>query len=143
MRRITRVTIGFIVLLWVIVLIANAGLGPRLFGFLDYVPGGDKTGHFLLMGMAAFLVNLSLNAARLRIGPLHVLVGSVGVAAVVTLEEFSQVFFASRTFDLTDLTADYVGILLFGWLATRIVAWRERRSAEVRRHDSQLITPNS
>ncbi|MCD4686722.1 MAG: VanZ family protein [Anaerolineae bacterium] len=126
MRRITRVTIAFIVLLWLIVFIANAGLGPRVFKFLKMVPGGDKTGHFLLMGTAAFLVNLSLNAARMQVGSLSLLRGSMLVAVAVTAEEFSQVFFASRGFSLIDLAADYAGILLFGWLAARIVAWRER-----------------
>lgn len=130
MRRITWITIAFIACLWLIVFIADAGLGGRVFQTLTRAPGGDKTGHFLLMGLAALMVNLSLNAARVQIGPLSLLRGSVLVAVVVTAEEFSQMFFASRGFSLIDLAADYAGILVFGWLAARIVGRRERAPSE-------------
>jgi len=39
------------------------------------------------------------------------------VVVIMTLEEFSQAFVSSRTFDLIDLTADYVGIICFSYLA--------------------------
>jgi len=39
------------------------------------------------------------------------------VAALVTLEEFSQLFFAYRSFSLLDLSCDYLGIWLGGRLA--------------------------
>jgi VanZ family protein len=39
------------------------------------------------------------------------------LALFIALEEGSQQFFATRTFDLLDLTASYVGVALGGWLA--------------------------
>ena len=52
-----------------------------------------------------------------KIWKLNLLVGSLIVALVVTLEEFSQLFIQYRSFDLTDLLFDYAGIFLFGQLA--------------------------
>ncbi len=43
--------------------------------------------------------------------------GSLIVALVVMLEEFSQLFIRYRSFDLTDLLFDYAGIFHFGQLA--------------------------
>ena len=40
---------------------SNLGAGSRLFGFIDRIPGRDKTGHFLLMG--------SLIRRGTRLGP--------------------------------------------------------------------------
>jgi VanZ family protein len=117
-------TLAFILFLLLIVIVADVGLGGTLFAFLDRVPGGDKTGHFLLMGTLALLVNLSLSAARITAFGAQWLKGSLIVAALVTMEEFSQLGLQWRGFSLIDLAADYAGILLFGWLAARIVARR-------------------
>jgi len=38
-------------------------------------------------------------------------------------EEFSQMFFVHRTFDLLDLTCNTCGILLLGWLAVPVASW--------------------
>jgi VanZ family protein len=57
-----------------------------------------------------------------------VLKGSAIVATVVTVEEFSQLFFRSRSFDLADLTADLLGIWVCGWLATKYLIWKRGRS---------------
>jgi VanZ family protein len=54
-----------------------------------------------------------------------VLKGSLIVAVIVTLEEFSQLFLHNRGFSLVDLAADYVGIILFGQLAAYINAQHE------------------
>jgi VanZ family protein len=115
-----RLTILFILFLIGVVLVADAGLGPKLFVFLDHIPGGDKTGHLALMGTLSFLVNRSLSAARTRVLSVRVLKGSLIVAVIVTLEEFSQLFLHNRGFSLVDLAADYVGIILFGQLAAYV-----------------------
>ena len=114
-KQLLWITIGFIILLIGIVIGANIGF--RGFRAFYTVPGGDKLGHFLLIGTLAFLVNASLGARRTRIGPLQPLLGSLLVALVVTAEEFSQIFLVHRSFDLLDLTADFVGILILGRLA--------------------------
>jgi VanZ family protein len=118
MIRIATVLFIFIVL-GIVVL---ADQGSALLSFVRDIPAGDELGHFVLMGTVSFLVNMSLSASRIKVLSWSVLKGSVFVVIVVTLEEFSQLFFKYRTFSLTDLACDYAGILLFGQLAIRLVA---------------------
>jgi VanZ family protein len=115
----------FVLFMISVVLAADVGLGSSLFVFLDHVPGSDKTGHFVLIGMLAFLVNMSLSAVRTRVFPVRVLRGSLIVAVIATLEEFSQLLLRNRGFSLIDLAADYAGIILFGQLAVTIAARRK------------------
>ena len=60
------ITIAFVVFLILVVVIANVGLGPMFFAFIYKVPGGDKLGHFLLMGALSFLVNTALKKKKSR-----------------------------------------------------------------------------
>ena len=126
--RVKTLTIVFVVFLVGIVIVANLGLGPVVFAFLRYIPGGDKTGHFVLMGMLSLLVNLSLGAKRVSVAGLPLLKGSLIVVAGVTLEELSQLLLKHRSFDLPDLAMDFLGIVAFGVLADHLV--RRRRVVE-------------
>jgi VanZ family protein len=121
-----RLTVVFILFILLIILIADLGLGPELFFFLPYIPGGDTTGHFVLIGLLAFLVNMTLRAAHVTVAGASLLKGSVIITIIVTLEEFSQLFLDNRGFSLVDLAADYAGILLFGWLAIQLTKRREK-----------------
>ncbi len=49
-----------------------------------------------------------------------ILLGTVIVAIVVVGEEFSQIWIPDRSFDLLDLTADFVGITAGNLVARRI-----------------------
>jgi VanZ family protein len=104
-----------------LIAVVDAGRGQQLPAWIAQVPAGDKWGHFLLFGGLAFLANVAMNGRRIRWGSLTMLKGSVVVLIPTVLEEFSQIFFRSRTFDLLDLVADFVGILLGGWLAGRVL----------------------
>ena len=99
-----------------------------LFRAVRQTPYGDKVGHFLLMGLFSLLVNLALSCRKIRMGRLSALVGSVIVALVVTVEEFSQIFVRYRRFDPADLLFDYAGIFLFGILASHLTKSRLRRA---------------
>lgn len=47
--------------------------------------------------------------------------GQLGILALlIGLEEFSQIFFPNRSFDLVDLAFSYLGVFFFSWLALRI-----------------------
>lgn len=111
----------FTLIIILIIIAADLGLGPFIFTFLNSIPGGDKTGHFVLMGILSFVVNLSLNVSKVRIFSIDVLKGSLIIAVAVTVEEFSQLFLEFRGFSLVDLFFDYAGIVIFGWLAERLV----------------------
>lgn len=88
--------------------------GTNFFTIIDKIPFGDKIGHFLLMGGFSLMLNLALEAKSFQIFQLRYLLGSLLVFGLVTIEEFSQIFVAGRTFDSQDLLFDYAGIFLFG-----------------------------
>lgn len=98
-----------------------------LFRIVRRTPYADKAGHFVLMGLFSLLLNLALSAKKIKVGNLSLLVGSLVVALVVTLEELSQIFVRYRTFDLVDLVFDYSGIFLFGQLASYLIKLRLER----------------
>lgn len=115
-----KLTIIYIIILLAIIAIVDHG-GSSVMNFIGKlvhtIPLGDKIGHFLLMGLLSFAVNLSLDGKKFRLFRFPVLIGSFCVFIVVTLEEYSQIFVDTRTFDGGDLIADYLGIFLFGQLA--------------------------
>lgn len=120
--RIKILTIVYILILAGIIVLADLK-GTSFFAFLQYIPYGDKVGHFCLMGMFAFLLNLTLRAKTISVWRFNYLLGSLIVATVVTLEEFSQIYISGRTFDLIDLLFDFAGIFIFGEIA-RFVYWK-------------------
>jgi VanZ family protein len=122
------ITSLYVVLLVVIVLLADHREYHTVFDAVRRIPGGDKLGHFLLMGLFSFLMNVSLSCRTVRISAARVLLGSAVVCAAVTLEEFSQIFVRYRTFDLVDLAFDYAGIWAFGRLALYVELRRGRCS---------------
>jgi VanZ family protein len=109
--------IAYFVFLAVVVYCADSHAHLRLFSFIRSIPGGDKCGHFLLMGGFTFLLNLSLSGRVVRFAGKTFLIGSILALTLITIEELSQRFIPYRTFDLLDLTADYLGVFVFGRLA--------------------------
>jgi VanZ family protein len=102
---------GFLAL---IVYLANQG---RLYDYVPNVndyPGADKICHFLLMGTMALLANLALGGRKIQLASKSLYLGSLIVLLLVTLEEFSQLFVSSRSFDLLDLSFDILGIYFLG-----------------------------
>ncbi len=114
------VAILFTVFIILVIVLADRGqLGP--IHFLYDFPYGDKLGHFILYG----LLNFFLTLAFLR--PLHrfdrkLVALSIGLilALLIGAEEYSQKFFANRTFDLIDLLASYLGLIVGGWAALKM-----------------------
>ena len=115
--------LGFLILL---VSLANRGIGCALFAAAGRMPHGDKLGHAVLMGLFAFLLNGAFRCRRAVIAGLPVLVGSLIAVVLVSAEELSQNFIATRGFEWLDLAANLVGIFLFGRLA--LVNRRLRRA---------------
>jgi hypothetical protein len=129
-RLILLLTIVFTIVIAWIVVIADIGLAPQLLNFIHSVPCGDLLGHFLLLGTLSLLVNLSTGAQTIRLAGAGVLLGSIVIAAIATLEECSQLWLEHRSFSLLDLAANYAGIILFGRLAKRLLdrGWIGRRA---------------
>lgn len=124
-RRIALIVAGVTVVLLVAIVIAadRQSLPVWLMGIYSR-PGGDKLGHFVLMGWLAFVVQLAVAAVRREPAPAGaralVARGTLVVAAVVALEELSQLAFLVRTPSLLDLAASLAGIACGAWLAGRV-----------------------
>ena len=105
----------------VIILADQNAIPPFIRALYDF-PNGDKLGHFILFGLLNFILT-STFLSRFEHNPKRVIL-SVGLilAAAIGAEEFSQQFFSARTFDLIDLTASYVGLIVGGW-----AAWKFRK----------------
>ena len=114
------IAVIYVFILAGIIFLADSN-GTSYFTFIKLLPFGDKIGHFCLMGMFSFVVNLALSARTFKIWKLSYLLGSLIVFSVVAAEEVSQIFVRGRTFDLTDLLADTVGIVIFGEIAGFLV----------------------
>lgn len=91
-----------------IVVTWDADQGGGWFGRINEIPHGDKLGHFSLMAIATFLSNIALRGRAVR----GVLLGSLVVFVLITLEEVRQHFVPTRSFSFGDLLANTVGIAL-------------------------------
>ncbi len=117
MTRLKVLILMYVVLIIGVIVLVDQGDYQYLLRWVYLIPFGDKVGHFFLVGFLAALANLWWDCACWQVGKFSLLKGSVIVATIMTLEEFSQYFIKTRTFDLGDLSCDYVGIFVFGYLA--------------------------
>ena len=102
----------FLFLLWIIYL-ANTGGSSIFFDLIRNLPFGDKIGHFGLFGVSTLLFNLATRCKTFNAVGINVYWGTIGVTIFVLIEELSQGFIDSRTLDIYDLLADFVGIFTF------------------------------
>ncbi len=107
---------GFAIFLAVLIVLADSGRGQSLFVLVRHLPGGDITGHFLLLGTMSLLLNAALRFKTFSWRGRNILWGTVLLLTIATLEESSQIFFVSRSFSWSDMAANTVGILVFGEL---------------------------
>lgn len=108
-------TILFILFMLVVILLADLGAIPEPIKLIYRFPNGDRIGHFVLYGILTFLVNTAF-PRRVHIGRINLFYGSAIIAVLATLEEFSQLLFSYRTFDLIDLSFTLLGIACADWL---------------------------
>ncbi len=83
-------------------------------------PYFDTILHFLLMGFAAFLGHLAFNKRKMKILNFPLPLVPIIISFFVLIEECLQKFSPNRSFDLTDLAADFCGIVLFTLLAEMV-----------------------
>ncbi len=111
------IAILFAVFLVALVILANLGLGSSFYSFIRIIPGGDKTGHFVLFGLMSFFLNSALDGKLINFHLLKMMKGSFILIVIITIEELSQYFIPTRTFSLLDLGASYLGVYCFGELS--------------------------
>jgi polysaccharide biosynthesis protein VpsQ len=103
----------------VLIILANTGnLG--ILAILYRIPFADKVGHFILYGILVLLINLTLFRSMPSQNRNWItLMSGATLALLIGLEELSQRSFSNRTFDLVDLSASYLGVIFFSWVAVK------------------------
>lgn len=86
--------------------------GNPIMGFIKGFKYGDKFAHLILIGTLAYCINYLLKFRTIKRFNQNLLVGTIGITIFITLEEFSQIWISTRTFDLIDLSANYLGIAI-------------------------------
>ncbi len=117
---------GFLVFLGYIIYLANTGQRSVFFDLVRAIPYGDKLGHFVLFGTLTALAVMATGFKKVSVGKAQLFLAVPIVSAVVLLEELSQGFFATRTFDLMDLLFDGLGIAVATLLLMRIETYTSR-----------------
>jgi VanZ family protein len=106
--------------LFVLLIIVLADMGKLGTLFLTRIPYADKAGHFILYGILTLLINLSLfRSLPLRTQKWLAVFSGLILAMLIGVEEFSQQYFSNRTFSLGDLSASYLGVIVFSWVAVK------------------------
>lgn len=121
-----RIAILFTIFILLVIILADLNRIPNFIKAIYDFPNGDKAGHFILFGLLSFFITL----ASLHSLPNHnpkLVALSIGLilALLIGLEEFSQKYFPSRTFDLIDLLASYIGVFVGGWIAAKVGTQRD------------------
>ncbi|MEM1247486.1 MAG: VanZ family protein [Acidobacteriota bacterium] len=101
-------------------LLASLGgqeVDARLGGLVAVVPGGDFTGHLLLMGACSFFTVRAFGSVRWRGRPLGAARIVIALLLVSLLDEGAQHWLAARTCSWSDALANTLGIVTFGGLA--------------------------
>lgn len=80
-------------------------------------PLKNKFSHLFSSGGFALIMNFFFRGRKVHFGKFPLYLGTVIVTLIITTEEFSQILFPLRSFDVLDLTFDWIGIHLFGNLA--------------------------
>lgn len=119
--RAKAITIVYVLILGMIVYAANQGTLSQYVTFYREIPFGDDLGHFFLMGILSFLATILSGSHRVSVARFRISTGPMVVFPIVFIEELSQMFIPTRTFSLSDLTADVLGIVTFAWLGLKFV----------------------
>ena len=114
--------LGFFIFISFIIYLADTADYNFAFRLIGHIPYGDKLMHGILYGIMALLLNYGLNYKSFK----TLQVGAVIVLTFAILEEISQYWIPSRTFDLGDLLADVIGVVLFSFIRFRQRADTER-----------------
>ncbi|MCP3669358.1 MAG: trypsin [Gammaproteobacteria bacterium] len=112
-RAVSLITLSYGLFIGWVIYLANTGQSSIFFQLVRAIPYGDKLGHLFLFGFLTLGLNVALKYKTFNLKQRGIYYGSTIVGIVVLLEELSQYFLPSRTFDFIDLGADIAGILLF------------------------------
>ncbi len=116
-----KIAVLFLIFIISVVILADTDHLPAFVRALYDFPYGDKLGHFILFGLLDFfLTRAFFSSFPSRPRGWVTLSISLILAFFIALEEYSQKYFASRTFSYLDLFAGFLGLLVGGWAAFKI-----------------------
>ena len=104
--------LSFFIFLSYIIFLADTANYNFAFRLVGHIPYGDKIAHAGLYGIMALLLNYGLNFKQVKYFGILLQRGALLVFIFATLEELTQYYIPSRTFDFGDLLADFVGVVL-------------------------------
>jgi len=113
--------LSFFIFIGFIIYLADTADHNFAFRLIGHIPYGDKLMHGLLYGIMALLLNYGLKFKAYKFLGFNLQLGAIIVLVFATIEEISQYWIPSRTFDLGDLLADFVGVILFS-----LIKWGNR-----------------
>ena len=111
----------WLILVGSVIVCADRGVLRGFFGWINGLPFGDKAGHIFLIGIMAHLLNGALAGRTAGLCSFRWQQGGLVIAVVMTIEEITQIWIPSRTFDWGDLMANYVGILVAECISRRAI----------------------
>jgi polysaccharide biosynthesis protein VpsQ len=129
MQNIRLLQIVYCTFILLAVVLADLGLMSWFREYASQYPGIDKAIHFILVGGLSWVLIFAFNAKRMNLLGSSLYVGTILTFALVTLEECSQLLIATRRFELLDLLADYLGILVAEILTRRACVSARRSNA--------------
>ena len=105
--------LGFFIFIGFIIYLADTADHNFAFRLIGNIPYGDKLMHGLLYGVMALLLNYGLKFKSYKLLGFNMQIGALIVLTFAGLEELSQYWLPSRTYDVVDFVADTVGMVLF------------------------------
>ncbi|WP_370981620.1 VanZ family protein [Agaribacterium sp. ZY112] len=99
--------------------LANTGDKNTLFDIIATIPYGDKFGHSILYGSLTYSIIIASRFRVIKTGRIRLYYGVLFASLFSITEEISQLFIQSRTFDISDLIADLLGISIATLIAIK------------------------
>ena len=109
---------------------ANVDGSNALFRIVGQIPYHDKLGHVFLYGVLVFLLELALDFKKTKIGRFNFSLAGVIILVFALLEECTQIWISTRSFDLLDFLGDIIGITLFMTFANKLQKRKKRLIAK-------------
>ena len=103
--------VAFILILILAIAAMYMNYNSTLLQLMNSVPYGDKFAHFFVIGTLTFFVNILLDQKKTEFFITPLLLGSVLVFALVSIDEVVQMFVAHRNCELLDFVAN-LGFIL-------------------------------
>jgi VanZ family protein len=101
-----------VVTLLMIVAIVLADLGLLPVSWLRIVPDYDRLGHIVIYGIFYSVLSGFLDHRKITISVFRISLAGLITGSVILMEEFSQLFINTRTFDLVDIYCGFLGLLI-------------------------------